>query len=178
MELKRVVVTGLGTINPLAIGVDKTWEALVEGRSGAGPITHFDTTDFKTKFACEVKGYDVNNYFDRKEGRKLDRYAQFAMVAADEAVKNSGLDLEKEDKDEIGVIVAAGIGGMETLETEVGYYYQHLDLGPKFNPFFIPKMISDISAGQIAIKYGFRGPNYSTASMSACVDDAHADAVE
>ena len=103
MELKRVVVTGLGTINPLAIGVDKTWEALVEGRSGAGPITHFDTTDFKTKFACEVKGYDVNNYFDRKEGRKLDRYAQFAMVAADEAVKNSGLDLEKEDKDEKNV---------------------------------------------------------------------------
>lgn len=172
MELKRVVVTGLGTINPLAIGVDKTWEALVEGRSGAGPITHFDTTDFKTKFACEVKGYDVNNYFDRKEGRKLDRYAQFAMVAADEAVKNSGLDLEKEDKDEIGVIVAAGIGGMETLETEVGYYYQHLDLGPKFNPFFIPKMISDISAGQIAIKYGFRGPNYSTAS--ACASSTHA----
>ena len=172
MELKRVVVTGLGTINPLAIGVDKTWEALIEGRSGAGPITHFDTTDFKTKFACEVKGYDVNNYFDRKEGRKLDRYAQFAMVAADEAVKNSGLDLEKEDKDEIGVIVAAGIGGMETLETEVGYYYQHLDLGPKFNPFFIPKMISDISAGQIAIKYGFRGPNYSTAS--ACASSTHA----
>ena len=172
MELKRVVVTGLGTINPLAIGVDKTWEALVEGRSGAGPITHFDTTDFKTKFACEVKGYDVNNYFDRKEGRKLDRYAQFAMVAADEAVKNSGLDLDKEDKDEIGVIVAAGIGGMETLETEVGYYYQHLDLGPKFNPFFIPKMISDISAGQIAIKYGFRGPNYSTAS--ACASSTHA----
>ena len=172
MELKRVVVTGLGTINPLAIGVDKTWDALVEGRSGAGPITHFDTTDFKTKFACEVKGYDVNNYFDRKEGRKLDRYAQFAMVAADEAVKNSGLDLDKEDKDEIGVIVAAGIGGMETLETEVGYYYQHLDLGPKFNPFFIPKMISDISAGQIAIKYGFRGPNYSTAS--ACASSTHA----
>ena len=172
MELKRVVVTGLGTINPLAIGVDKTWNALVEGRSGAGPITHFDTTDFKTKFACEVKGYDVNNYFDRKEGRKLDRYAQFAMVAADEAVKNSGLDLDKEDKDEIGVIVAAGIGGMETLETEVGYYYQHLDLGPKFNPFFIPKMISDISAGQIAIKYGFRGPNYSTAS--ACASSTHA----
>lgn len=172
MELKRVVVTGIGTINPLAVGVDQTWDALASGKSGAAPITHFDASKFKTKFACEVKGYDVKNYFDRKEGHKLDRYAQFAMIAADEAIKNSGLDLEKEDKDEIGVIVATGIGGMETMENEVGYYYQHLDMGPKFNPFFIPKLISDIASGQIAIKYGFRGPNYSTAS--ACASSTHA----
>lgn len=171
MELKRVVITGLGTINPLAEGVEPTWEALKEGKSGAGPITHFDTSDFKTKFACEIKNYDANKYFDRKEGRKLDRYAQYAMIAADEAIKNAALDLEKEDKDEIGVIVSSGIGGMETVENEVAYYYTHKELGPKFNPFFIPKMIADIAAGQIAIKHGFRGPNYCTAS--ACASSTH-----
>lgn len=176
MELKRVVVTGLGTVNPLALNVEDTWKAIADGKSGGAPITHFDTTDFKVKFACEVKGFDPNQYFDRKEGRKLDRYAQYAMVAAAEAIKNSGLDLDKEDKDEIGVIVAAGIGGMSTLEDDLGYYYQHLELGPKFSPFFIPKMISDIAAGQISIKYGFRGPNYSTASACASSTNALIDA--
>lgn len=176
MELKRVVVTGLGTVNPLALNVEDTWKAIADGKSGGAPITHFDTTDFKVKFACEVKGFDPNQYFDRKEGRKLDRYAQYAMVAAAEAIKNSGLDLDKEDKDEIGVIVAAGIGGMSTLEDDLGYYYQHQELGPKFSPFFIPKMISDIAAGQISIKYGFRGPNYSTASACASSTNALIDA--
>ncbi|MCR5298881.1 MAG: beta-ketoacyl-ACP synthase II [Paludibacteraceae bacterium] len=176
MELKRVVVTGLGTVNPLALNVEDTWKAIADGKSGGAPITHFDTTDFKVKFACEVKGFDPNQYFDRKEGRKLDRYAQYAMVAAAEAIKNSGLDLDKEDKDEIGVIVAAGIGGMSTLEEDLGYYYQHQELGPKFSPFFIPKMISDIAAGQISIKYGFRGPNYSTASACASSTNALIDA--
>ncbi|MBP5306667.1 MAG: beta-ketoacyl-ACP synthase II [Paludibacteraceae bacterium] len=176
MELKRVVVTGLGSVNPLALNVEDTWKAIVDGKSGGAPITHFDTTDFKVKFACEVKGFDPNQYFDRKEGRKLDRYAQYAMVAAAEAIKNAGLDLDKEDKDEIGVIVAAGIGGMGTLEEDLGYYYQHQELGPKFSPFFIPKMISDIAAGQISIKYGFRGPNYSTASACASSTNALIDA--
>lgn len=171
-----MVVTGLGTVNPLALNVEDTWKAIADGKSGGAPITHFDTTDFKVKFACEVKGFDPNQYFDRKEGRKLDRYAQYAMVAAAEAIKNSGLDLDKEDKDEIGVIVAAGIGGMSTLEDDLGYYYQHLELGPKFSPFFIPKMISDIAAGQISIKYGFRGPNYSTASACASSTNALIDA--
>lgn len=176
MELKRVVVTGLGSVNPLALNVEDTWKAIMDGKSGGAPITHFDTTDFKVKFACEVKGFDPNQYFDRKEGRKLDRYAQYAMVAAAEAIKNAGLDLDKEDKDEIGVIVAAGIGGMGTLEEDLGYYYQHQELGPKFSPFFIPKMISDIAAGQISIKYGFRGPNYSTASACASSTNALIDA--
>lgn len=171
-----MVVTGLGTVNPLALNVEDTWKAIADGKSGGAPITHFDTTDFKVKFACEVKGFDPNQYFDRKEGRKLDRYAQYAMVAAAEAIKNSGLDLDKEDKDEIGVIVAAGIGGMSTLEDDLGYYYQHQELGPKFSPFFIPKMISDIAAGQISIKYGFRGPNYSTASACASSTNALIDA--
>ena len=176
MELKRVVVTGLGSVNPLALNVEDTWKAIVDGKSGGAPITHFDTTDFKVKFACEVKGFDPNQYFDRKEGRKLDRYAQYAMVAAAEAIKNAGLDLDKEDKDELGVLVAAGIGGLGTLEEDLGYYYQHQELGPKFSPFFIPKMISDIAAGQISIKYGFRGPNYSTASACASSTNALIDA--
>lgn len=172
MELKRVVVTGVGAVTPLGLSAAETWQNIINGVSGAAPITRFDTTLFKTKFACEVKGFDPAEHFDRKEIRKMDLYTQYALVAAKEAIENSGLDLENEDKDEIGVIFAAGIGGITTFEQEVGYYYQNLEQGPKFNPFFIPKMISDIAAGQISIQYGFRGPNYAT--TSACASSTHA----
>lgn len=176
MELKRVVVTGLGAVTPLGNSVPEFWDNLVKGVSGATPITRFDTTLFKTQFACEVKDFDATKYFDRKEVRKLDLYAQYAIAAAKEAIDNSGLDLEVIDKDEVGVIFAAGIGGITTFEQEVGYYYQHLENGPKFNPFFIPKMISDIAAGQISIMYGFRGPNFSTTSACASSTNALIDA--
>jgi len=176
MELKRVVVTGLGAVTPLGNSVPEFWDNLVKGVSGAAPITRFDTSLFKTQFACEVKGFDPNKYFDRKEARKLDLYAQYAIAAAQEALENSGVDLEAIDKDEVGVIFAAGIGGIGTFEQEIGYYYQHLENGPKFNPFFIPKMIADIAAGQISIMYGFRGPNYSTASACASSTNALIDA--
>lgn len=172
MELKRVVVTGVGAVTPLGLSATETWQNVVNGVSGAAPITRFDTSLFKTKFACEVKGFDATQNFDRKEVRKMDLYAQYAMVAAKEAIENSGIDLESVDKDEVGVIFAAGIGGISTFEQEVAYYYQNLEQGPKFNPFFIPKMISDIAAGQISIQYGFRGPNYST--TSACASSTHA----
>lgn len=176
MELKRVVVTGVGAVTPLGLSAAETWEKIVNGVSGAAPITRFDATQFKTRFACEVKGFDPSLYFDRKEARKLDLYTQFALVAAKEAIENSGLDLEKEDKDEIGVIFAAGIGGIGTFEQEIAYYYTNLEQGPKFNPFFIPKMISDIAAGQISIQYGFRGPNYATTSACASSTNALIDA--
>ena len=176
MELKRVVVTGLGAVTPLGNSVPEFWDNLVKGVSGAAPITRFDTTNFKTKFACEVKDFDAIKYFDRKEVRKLDLYAQYAIASAKEALEHSGLDLETIDRDEVGVIFAAGIGGIATFEQEIGYYYQHLENGPKFNPFFIPKMISDIAAGQISIMYGFRGPNYSTASACASSTNALIDA--
>lgn len=176
MELKRVVVTGLGAVTPLGNSVPEFWDNLVKGVSGAAPITRFDTTNFKTKFACEVKDFDALKYFDRKEVRKLDLYAQYAIASAKEALEQSGLDLETIDKDEVGVIFAAGIGGIATFEQEIGYYYQNLENGPKFNPFFIPKMISDIAAGQISIMYGFRGPNYSTASACASSTNALIDA--
>ncbi len=176
MELKRVVVTGLGAVTPLGNSVPEFWDNLVKGVSGAAPITHFDATNFKTKFACEVKDFDATKYFDRKEVRKLDLYAQYAIASAKEALDHSGLDLETIDKDEVGVIFAAGIGGIATFEQEIGYYYQHQEMGPKFNPFFIPKMISDIAAGQISIMYGFRGPNYSTASACASSTNALIDA--
>jgi 3-oxoacyl-[acyl-carrier-protein] synthase II len=176
MELKRVVVTGLGAITPLGNSVQEYWSNLIAGVSGAGPITHFDASKFKTRFACEVKNFDPNLYFDRKEVRKVDRYAQLAVAAAKEAVENSGMDLEKVDRDEIGVIFAAGIGGISTFEQEVGYYFCNEENGPKFNPFFIPKMISDIAAGQISIMYGFRGPNFSTASACASSTNALIDA--
>lgn len=176
MELKRVVVTGLGAVTPLGNSVPEFWDNLVKGVSGATPITRFDTTNFKTKFACEVKDFDATKYFDRKEVRKLDLYAQYAIASAKEALEHSGLDLDTIDKDEVGVIFAAGIGGIATFEQEIGYYYQHLENGPKFNPFFIPKMISDIAAGQISIMYGFRGPNYSTASACASSTNALIDA--
>ena len=176
MELKRVVVTGLGAVTPLGNSVPEFWDNLVKGVSGAAPITRFDTTNFKTKFACEVKDFDALKYFDRKEVRKLDLYAQYAIASAKEALEHSGLDLETIDKDEVGVIFSAGIGGIATFEQEIGYYYQHQEMGPKFNPFFIPKMISDIAAGQISIMYGFRGPNYSTASACASSTNALIDA--
>ena len=176
MELKRVVVTGLGTVSPLGLSVSETWANVLEGKSGAGPITHFDASKFKTQFACEVKGFDPSKYFDRKEARKLDLYAQYAIAAAKEAIENCGVDLESVDKDEIGVIFAAGIGGIQTFEQEIGYYYSHEEQGPKFNPFFIPKMISDIAAGQISIMYGFRGPNFSTTSACASSTNALVDA--
>ena len=176
MELKRVVVTGLGAVTPLGNSVPELWDNLVKGVSGAGPITRFDASMFKTQFACEVKNFDPNKYFDRKEARKLDIYAQYAIAAAQEALENSGVDLEAIDKDEVGVIFAAGIGGISTFEQEIAYYYQNQANGPKFNPFFIPKMISDIAAGQISIMYGFRGPNYSTASACASSTNALIDA--
>lgn len=175
MELKRAVVTGLGAITPLGLTANETWEAVKSGKSGAGPITLFDASKFKTQFACEVKGYDANNYFDRKELRKYDRFAQFAMIAADEAIENSGVDLEKINKNRVGVIIAAGIGGLNTFEEEVMGYSD--ERGPRFNPFFIPKMISDIAAGQVSIKYNFHGPNYSTASACASSTNALIDAL-
>lgn len=172
MELKRVVVTGLGAVTPLGNTIPDFWNSIINGKSGASPITRFDTTLFKTKFACQVKDFDPNQHFDRKEARKMDIYAQLAMVAAKEAIEHSGLDLEAIDKNEVGVIFSAGIGGITTFEQEVAFYYQNQQNGPKFNPFFIPKMISDIAAGLISMQYGFRGPNYSTAS--ACASSTHA----
>ncbi|MBP6610250.1 MAG: beta-ketoacyl-ACP synthase II [Paludibacter sp.] len=176
MELKRVVVTGIGAVTPIGNTVPEFWDNLLKGVSGAAPITRFNTELFKTKFACEVKNFDATKYFDRKEVRKLDLYAQYAIASAKEAIENSGIDLEAIDKDEVGVIFAAGIGGIGTFEQEIGYYYQNLENGPKFNPFFIPKMISDIAAGQISIMYGFRGPNYATASACASSTNALIDA--
>ena len=161
-------------MTPLGNSAPETWESLVAGKSGAGPITLFDASKFKTQFACEVKGFDPLQYFDRKEVRKLDRYAQLAQVAADESVQDSGLDLETVDKNRVGVIVSAGIGGLTTFESEVRDY--NPENGPRFNPFFIPKMISDIAAGQISIKYGFHGPNYSIASACASSTNAVIDA--
>ncbi len=176
MELKRVVVTGLGTINPLGNNVKTTWENALAGKSGAGPITHFDASLFKTQFACEVKDFDPNNLFERKEARKYDRYSQFAIHAAKEAMEDSGLDLDKENRDRIGVIFSAGIGGIRTFEEEVGNYYLEKDRGPRFNPFFIPKMIADIAAGHISMIYGLRGPNYATVSACASSTNAIVDA--
>ncbi|MDR1584556.1 MAG: beta-ketoacyl-ACP synthase II [Prevotellaceae bacterium] len=176
MKLKRVVVTGLGAISPIGNSVSELWQNAISGVSGAVPITRFDASQFKTRFACEVKNFDPAAYFDKKEARKLDIYAQYAIAAAKEAITNSGVDLETLDRDNVGVIFAAGIGGIHTFEEEVGYYYINKENGPKFNPFFIPKMISDIAAGQISIMYGFRGPNYSTASACASSTNALIDA--
>ena len=176
MELKRVVVTGLGAVTPLGNNTEDTWNNLVAGVSGAAPITLFDASQFKTQFACEVKGLKVNDYIDRKEARKMDRYAQLAMIAAMQAVQDSGMNLDEEDKNRIGVIFGVGIGGIKTFEEEVGYWAQHPENGPKFNPFFIPKMIADIAAGQISIQYGFHGPNYTTTSACASSTNALADA--
>lgn len=174
MELKRVVVTGLGAITPLGHTVSETWNGVTEGKSGAGPITHFDASKFKTQFACEVKDFDPTQHFDRKEARKYDRYTQLALVAAKEAITDSALDTEKENMDRIGVIFAAGIGGIRTFEEEVSGYDQ--ERGPRFNPFFIPKMIADIAAGHISMIYGFRGPNFATVSACASSTNAISDA--
>ena len=176
MELKRVVVTGLGAVTPVGNTPEEMWQNLVNGVSGAAPITLFDTSLFKTKFACEVKNLNINDYLDRKEARKMDRYTQFAMIAAIQAVKDCGWDLEQEDKNRIGVVFGVGIGGIKTFEEEVSYYALNQEAGPKFNPFFIPKMIADIAAGQISILYGFHGPNYITASACASSSNALADA--
>ena len=175
MELKRVVVTGLGAITPLGNSIDELWKNLVEGVSGAAPITRFDTTNFKTKFACEVKNYNSNDYFDRKEARKLDMFAQFAMIAAEQAVQDSGINAESIDQDEVGVIWGAGIGGIQTFTKEVKGFVEG-DGTPRFSPFFIPMMIGDIAAGHISMKYGFRGPNFNTVSACASSTNAIGDA--
>ena len=177
MELKRVVVTGIGALTPLGNTAEESWENLKAGKSGAGPITHFDASQFKTQFACEVKGFDSNAYIDRKEARKMDLYTQYALAAAKMAIEDSGMDLEAVDKNEIGVVLGVGIGGIKTLEEEAGNYaINGPQLGPKFNPFFIPKMIADIASGHISIQYGFRGPNYTTTSACASSSSALADA--
>ena len=176
MELKRVVVTGLGAVTPVGNTPEETWENLVAGKSGAAPITLFDASNFKTQFACEAKGLNMNEYIDRKEARKMDRYTQLALVAATQAVNDSKIDAEDVDKNRIGVIFGVGIGGIKTFEDEVKYYGLHEADGPKFNPFFIPKMIADIASGQISIKYGFHGPNYTTTSACASSTNALADA--
>lgn len=174
MEFKRVVVTGLGALTPVGNNVAETWESLLEGKSGAAPITLFDASQFKTQFACEVKGFDPNNHFDRKEARRYDRYTQFALVTAQEALEDAALDIEKVDRERVGVIISAGIGGLQTFEQEVMEYSP--EKGPRFNPFFIPKMISDIAAGLVSIQYGFNGPNYSVASACASSTNAIIDA--
>ncbi|MDY6147715.1 MAG: beta-ketoacyl-ACP synthase II [Porphyromonas sp.] len=174
MEFKRVVVTGIGAITPLGNTAQETWENLKGGKSGAGPITLFDASKFKTQFACEVKGFDPNQHFDRKEARRYDRYTQLALVASKEAIEDSGVNLDEIDKDQVGVIISAGIGGLHTFEEEVMEYDP--ERGPRFNPFFIPKMISDIAAGLVSIQYGFHGPNYSIASACASSTNAIIDA--
>ena len=171
MELKRVVVTGLGALTPIGNNIQEYWNGLKSGKSGCAPITYFDTEKFKTKFACEVKNYDPLNHFDRKESRKLDRFAQYALVSSDEAIVDAGIDLEKVDKFRVGVIWGAGIGGLETFQNEVINFAEG-DGTPRFNPFFIPKMIADIAPGNISIKHGFMGPNYTT--VSACASSANA----
>lgn len=177
MELKRVVVTGLGALTPLGNDVKTTWENAVNGKSGAGKITHFDASNFKTQFACEVKDFDPAAHFDRRKARTLDLYAMYALVAADQAIDDAGLDNENVDKNRIGVIFAAGIGGLHTFEEEAGYFALHgEEQGPKYNPFFIPKMIADIAAGHISIDHGFRGPNYATVSACASSNNALIDA--
>jgi len=173
--MRRVVVTGMGALTPVGNTLQDYWKGLVDGVSGAGLITHFDTTKFKTKFACEIKGFDPANFFEKKDARKMDRFAQYAFVAADEAIKDSKLDPEAADKDRCGVIWASGIGGIETFFEEVKGYVTG-DGTPRYSPFFIPKMISDIAAGMLSIKYGFRGPNFATVSACASSTNALIDA--
>ena len=171
MKPRRVVITGLGALTPIGNTLPDYWEGLLSGVSGAAPITHFDASKFKTKFACELKGFDPLNFMDRKEVRKCDRFAQYALVAADEAIQDASLDFDKEDKDRIGVIWGAGIGGLETFQNEV-LNFASGDGSPRFNPFFIPKMISDIAPGLISMKHGLRGPNFAT--VSACASSSNA----
>ena len=175
MVLKRVVVTGLGALTPIGNNVHEYWNGLINGVSGAATITHYDASKHKTQFACEVKNFNVEDFIDRKEARKMDRYAQYAIVTAEEAVKDAGFDLEKLDKDRIGVIWGSGIGGLETFQNEVLDFAKG-DGTPRFNPFFIPKMIADIAGGHISIKYGFRGPNFTTVSACASSTNAIIDA--
>ena len=176
MELKRVVVTGLGAVTPLGNDVETTWQNAVAGVSGAGPITHFDASLFKTQFACEVKNFNGADFFDRKRLRTLDLYSQYALVAAQQAVEDSKINAEGIDADNVGVIFSSGIGGLHTFEEEAGYYAMHCDQGPKYNPFFIPKMIADIAAGHISMQYGFRGPNFGIVSACASSTNALIDA--
>jgi len=175
MELKRVVVTGLGALTPLGNTVENYWNGLINGVSGAAIITHFDASEFKTKFACEVKDFNALDFFDRKEARKYDLYAQYGIVASDQAIVDSGVDLDKIDKNRVGVIWASGIGGINTFQEEVKGWALGNGI-PRFNPFFIPKMIADIAAGHISIRNGFRGPNYATVSACASSANAFADA--
>ena len=176
MELKRVVVTGLGAVTPLGNSAEETWKNLLKGVSGAAPITQFDSSKCKTHFACEIKDLNINDWLDRKVSRKIDRYSQIAMISAIQAVQDSGMDLDAVDKNRIGVVYGVGIGGIRTFEDEVVYYGQHQEDGPKFSPFFIPKMISDIAAGHISIHFGFHGPNFATTSACASSSNALADA--
>ena len=175
MKLRRVVVTGLGALTPIGNTVQEYWDSLINGVSGAAPITYFDTTNFKTKFACEVKNFNVEDFIDRKEARKMDRYAQYAVVATEEAVKDAAFDFDTLDKDRVGVIWGSGIGGLETFQDEV-INWSNGNGTPKFNPFFIPKMIADIAGGHISIRYGFRGPNFTTVSACASSTNAMIDA--
>lgn len=176
MELKRVVVTGLGALTPIGNNKDAYWEALISGTSGCAPVTYFDTEHFKTKFACELKNFDVTDFLNRKEARKMDRFAQYAMVASDEAIIDAKLDLDNLNKFRVGVIWGAGIGGIETFQNEV-MNFANGNGTPRFNPFFIPKMIADIAPGLISIKYGFRGPNFATVSACASASNAMIDAL-
>ena len=176
MELKRVVVTGLGAITPIGNTVPEVWDSAVKGVSGAAPITHFDASKFKTQFACEVKGFRAEDYFDPKEARKMDLFCQYSVAAAKQALEDSGMDLSKEDLDRIGVIYGVGIGGIHTFESEMMYFDQVKEKGPKFSPFFIPKMISDLSVGHISIIFGLRGPNFVTTSACASSTNALIDA--
>ena len=176
MELRRVVVTGLGALTPIGNTLSDYWEGLLSGTSGAAPITYFDPALFKTKFACELKGFDPLNHFDRKEARKYDRFAQYALVAVDEALQDAKFPIETADKDRVGVIWGAGIGGLETFQNEVLNFAAGNE-NPRFNPFFIPKMIADIAPGLISIKYGFRGPNFATVSACASASNAMIDAL-
>ncbi len=177
MELKRVVITGLGAVTPIGNDVETTWKNALEGVSGAGPITHFDASLFKTQFACEVKDFKGEDHFDRKKLRQLDLYAQYAMVAARQAVEDSGIEkADNLNRNRVGVIVAAGIGGLHTFEEEAGYYAMHAEQGPKYNPFFIPKMIADIASGHISMEYAYHGPNYGVVSACASSNNAIIDA--
>ena len=171
MALKRVVVTGLGALTPIGNNIGDFWQGLVNGESGAAPITYFDTSKFKTKFACELKHFDISDFLDRKEQRRMDKFTQYAMVSTEEAINDSGLDLDSIDKLRVGVIWGSGIGGIETFQNEI-LNFAAGDGTPRFNPFFIPKMIGDIAPGYISIKYGFMGPNYTT--VSACASSANA----
>lgn len=171
MKQRRVVVTGLGAVTPIGNNVEEYWNSLLSGVSGAGPITHFDPEKFKTKFACEVKGFDPNEHFDRKEVRKNDLYTQYAVVAARQAIKDSDINKEKENLDRIGVILGVGIGGLGTFESEVASFATG-DGTPRFNPFFIPKMLADIACGNISMEYGFRGPNFTCVAACASSNEA------